>query len=363
MKYFLFIVVSFICTQNLFSIAKEEIIESDEIISKYWEFQDEKQKVVENDSRYKYLSISNEIIYNGLKNNLSFSRYERMRKFKIISKDYDGYPVFNKIYYNNDKDKKDLCIISYVSLNNYYINSMLKLEKKLKKVNFNGHFLYRIGGWPDAKRDGLQHISTPYAFKQCMFEEAYQLGYRKIIWLDSICEPLNDLSEVFKYVENNGCLFIPAKYHFQVCLNELIIDAMNLSIDEQQSFQHYNARIIGLDLSGEKAMRYYLKWKSLLNKKTPYFSFFPEQIPMSVLINRMNLKDCVCHNLIEPYKSHLKLGLKRKLIVKKTRLKFFLRRIFNNKKPLKFLLNFIKNKYFKEKKIINKEELSPSFKI
>ena len=121
MKYFLFIVVSFICTQNLFSIAKEEIIESDEIISKYWEFQDEKQKVVENDSRYKYLSISNEIIYNGLKNNLSFSRYERMRKFKIISKDYDGYPVFNKIYYNNDKDKKDLCIISYVSLNNYYI--------------------------------------------------------------------------------------------------------------------------------------------------------------------------------------------------------------------------------------------------
>jgi hypothetical protein len=136
----------------------------------------------------------------------------RMGRLKLI-KDEEEMPSFHTVYFNNDPEKKDKCVICYAGYpspgseqRNYTLGIDLIIQS-LKKHNFDGHFIYRIGGWPNIQKGRLRYADVPFAFKPFLFEEVRDLGYKKILWLDSSCVPVKSLDPVFNWIETYGLCF------------------------------------------------------------------------------------------------------------------------------------------------------------
>ena len=108
-------------------------------------------------------------------------------------------------FYTSTIEDKELCIISYASLNFPYPFLLKNLEKNLREKNIS--FFLRLGGWPNMQQGCLNHSIIPYGFKACAFIEALNLGYKKIIWLDSRVELKNSIVPLLEYLDTNPVFY------------------------------------------------------------------------------------------------------------------------------------------------------------
>lgn len=122
-------------------------------------------------------------------------------------------PTRHVIHINNNPSNKKNCVICYAGCQSggndrdyeYGISIILK---SLEKFNFNGYFIYYVGGWPNLKKDRLKWADVPFAFKPFLFEEARDLGYENILWLDACCVPVKSLDTIFEFIQEKGFVFI-----------------------------------------------------------------------------------------------------------------------------------------------------------
>lgn len=112
---------------------------------------------------------------------------------RSVIKIYDEIqqPVYKKFFVNTEDKNHDTCVISYSSFNDKYPTLQSAQLDALKKNGYQGHYLIRTGGWPGMECECLKHAVVPYGFKACFFIEAYKLGYKTVIWLDTPVKPLN----------------------------------------------------------------------------------------------------------------------------------------------------------------------------
>lgn len=63
-----------------------------------------------------------------------------------------------------------------------------------------------LGSWPHTKRFGdcWQHSEMPYSFKPHAILEAYEAGYRQVLWMDSTCRMLKDPYKLFRIAKEQG---------------------------------------------------------------------------------------------------------------------------------------------------------------
>jgi len=208
------------------------------------------------------------------------------------------YPHLNVLVLNTTPEDKECCIITYASYNKTYPQLLEFLLGRLKDT-FKGHVLYRIGGWPNMENGCLAHSDCPYGFKACAFQEAYNLGYKKILWLDCLLNPVKDLTPLFDAIEQNTALYRYDSYFSEKFINQNVLDAFNLTFEEVKSCQHMAAGIFGLNFHKSIAVEFLKAWhESEITKKKGYFNFLPEQIPLSILLRQFNLDECGFH---DPY--------------------------------------------------------------
>ena len=61
------------------------------------------------------------------------------------------------------------------------------------------------GQWPkSSKYESWSHQNMPYQFKPVMIAEAYELGYRKIIWCDSTIRVMKNLDPLWQLAAEHG---------------------------------------------------------------------------------------------------------------------------------------------------------------
>ncbi len=225
-------------------------------------------------------------------------RTEHIKSFKLFSQNQPSYSLQIKKGKNSA-----ICVACYSSINPryetdlYYIG-LKRLLQSLEECNFSGDVLYRIGGWPNMEYGGLLLCDTPYAFKLCAFEEARQLGYQQVLWLDLSVTVLTDLSQVFEKIRQDGAYFRKSFHGFTEHSGEIITpdlaQAYNRSQQDLEKIPHYAAGILGLDLESPKVRQLLADWHQLAEQKTPFQSCFPEQVPLSFLINKYDLHQGLC---------------------------------------------------------------------
>jgi len=223
----------------------------------------------------------------------------RLGRLQLVDT-YENPPQFEVVYINNNPAKKDKCIICYAGYSNNsgrdYVQGLNYLIKSLKKFGFDGHLIYRIGGWPSLQRDRLKLADVPYAFKPLFFEEVRDLGYKKILWLDSAAMPVKSLNPLFKFMEKHGCCFFAQWPMPQESLDQLEYVARSLNITKRSGFKAVLTQIVGFDLDNPKAAHLLDRWIKAAEKKVPFLEPSADQFSFALLAHELDMLPCVLPN-------------------------------------------------------------------
>jgi|JI9StandDraft_1071089.scaffolds.fasta_scaffold06273_4 hypothetical protein len=190
------------------------------------------------------------------------------------------------------KEEKESCVISFASWNQIggYRENLLAMGGHLERVKFQGHFLYRLGGWPNIEGGSLSLVHVPYAFKVCMFKEAERLGYKKILWLDTSCVPLRNFDEIFQKIEKEGYFLLKGGDScFKEKSSEKIRLYFSFTQEEHKSITPLSLAIIGLDLENPIGKELLDLWYKAAEDLDPYLSPRPEQNALAAIAYRLQL--------------------------------------------------------------------------
>ncbi len=220
----------------------------------------------------------------------------RMGKIRLLSDDIPE-PVSETIYFNGQPENKDKCIICYVSSHlvgsgSDFPRGLRYLIESLKTFGFDGHLLYRMGGWPSIKRERLKHADVPYAFKPFLFEEARDLGYKKILWLDAASIPVKSLAPIFAFLEERGCCFFASPYQKDVQLREVldrryILDSLHVS--RLWGIKNLLTQVVGINMENPRASLLLDRWIEGAIAKVPFLDSSADQFAFSVLAADLGL--------------------------------------------------------------------------
>jgi len=200
-------------------------------------------------------------------------------------------PKFDIIPFQCSLKDKKICVLTYVSYNKNYRAGIDHIKKALKKIGFKGHFIYRIGGWPDLKGGSLKLAHVPYSFKPCFIKEVKEMGYELVLWLDASIRPIKSLDFVFKSIEEKGYFFYPSGHTLaQYCTKETM-EALDEPVENATLIPSVAAGIFGVNLRHPQGLALMEKWYEAAQKEVPFWSPRPDQNSLSILIHQMHLNE------------------------------------------------------------------------
>lgn len=203
-------------------------------------------------------------------------------------------PRFIRVDFGNDPHQRECCIISYAGCDfggRHYENGLITLIKALEKIHFEGHLIYRVGGWPSLSKGRLHYADVPYAFKPFLFEEVRDMGYKYILWLDVCCIPLRDLSPIFSHIKKHGYCYLSQGTISNNTLQDW--DYVRESVDaaKREHYTDVNTQIVGISSFHPIGSSLLDEWIDAACKKLPFLNPTADQLCFSMLINKYDLHD------------------------------------------------------------------------
>jgi hypothetical protein len=180
------------------------------------------------------------------------------------------------------------CIVSYSSYNKKYPELLSSIVQGLEECNFDGYFYYRIGGFPNPTGNELRYAGVPMSFKVFMMQEAEQLGFNTILWLDASMYPLKDLTPLFEHIEQRGYLLHgwPSNPEHSIKtispLSRKILRTLT-GIDVIHC-TYLQLNLFGLQLNTPKAKELMSWLLYCIDLGTPFLSWWPEEPVFGALI-------------------------------------------------------------------------------
>jgi hypothetical protein len=190
---------------------------------------------------------------------------------------------------NCGSEYRKSCVICYVSFNRGFPKRVKSMIDELKKSKFKGHFLYRIGGWPNVSAGSLKLIHVPYAFKVCLFKEAERLGYKRVLWMDTSFHPLRNFMPIFAQIEKDGYFVTSLNYSLRLRASRLVQEAFELTDNEMEETREIASGMIGVDFANPIGHEIIERWYKAAEELTPYLSPRPEQSAFAAIIYKMGL--------------------------------------------------------------------------
>ncbi|HUD01753.1 MAG TPA: hypothetical protein VMR37_05465, partial [Rhabdochlamydiaceae bacterium] len=235
-------------------------------------------------------------------------REKRIRNFKIITENQN--PEFHIKFFNNDPFSKENCIVTYISFNEFYRESLNDLIEQLNTLGFNGHLIYRIGGWPNTEDHSLELFDVPYVFKIFSILEAQKLGYKNCLWLDACFYPLQSLNPIFQHIAKNGVFFhSDPSYDSAGLIQEFATLALeNVSLSDFLKLTAVSTTAIGLDLKSKRGKKVLEKWHRMAKNKLGFLSYIPEMASWYILANCFQLLPYADSNFIAYSKKDISLS-------------------------------------------------------
>jgi hypothetical protein len=158
--------------------------------------------------------------------------------------------------------KNKRCIISLATRDGNYINRLARLCESLRD-NFDGDIMAFIG---ESAVGAPLHSENPYAFKVYAFRAAEKAGYESVLWLDTSCFAIKNVSPIFDEIEKDGFIFQTAGHKLSEWCNDFTLDYFELTRQEAEKIEMIgNAGFLGLDLTDSKARLFLQEWEDAMN--------------------------------------------------------------------------------------------------
>lgn len=214
-------------------------------------------------------------------------RLKSILNFRLVGPS-DQPPIFEKY----DFGPEEKCIVLFGSSNGIYPKKARKLLKEIENCGYGGHVLLRIGGFPKTESGGLKICHVPYAFKVAFLQEARELGYKKVLWIDLAIHPLTGFDEIFSEIESNGYFFTTVgslRDNFHSHLPQAAL-AVGVTPDLYNQIPHISSSMIGLDMENSQAIQLLEEWYQETEKVYPSMTWWPEELSLSVISWRLGCR-------------------------------------------------------------------------
>lgn len=157
--------------------------------------------------------------------------------------------------------KNKRCVISLATRDGNYINRLARLCESLRD-NFDGDIMAFIG---ESAVGAPLHSENPYAFKVYAFEKAKEAGYSSVLWLDTSCFAIKNVSPIFDEIEKDGFIFQTAGHQLGNWSNDNFLKYVGIDRDEAMEIPMIgNAGFLGLDFTRSKPLYFLQQWKQAM---------------------------------------------------------------------------------------------------
>jgi len=218
-------------------------------------------------------------------------RLNRILEFRLVSPK-NVMPISETYSFNIDEYSNGKCIILYGSTNGIYPEKAKLLLSEIEDCGYSGHVLLRIGGFPNTPFGGLKICHVPYAFKVAALQEAKELGFKEILWIDLAIHPMKDFEKIFWEIEQTGYFFTyvgslqdNSPTHLPKAARALGIDT-----DVYDQIPHISSAMIGLNMENKQALQLLDNWYRETENLYPCMTFWPEELSLSVVAWRLGCK-------------------------------------------------------------------------
>ena len=189
------------------------------------------------------------------------------------------------------------CIVCSTPLSNVRCDLSKSILQSLEEVGFNGHFYLLNGGFPTPLGIEMKYAGVPYSFKIFTMLEAYNLGFDKVIWIDSSCYAVNNPQRLFDILDTNDSLFkwfLPNAFEKDTNVESYDLTVLPKTLDLLNRLSGRNVRrdlnvnsiVFGLNLTSEKIKGFISEYYEMVKLGLPFLSTFPEEIVFSTIFNK-----------------------------------------------------------------------------
>lgn len=159
-----------------------------------------------------------------------------------------------------------------------YNKAALGLIRSCVNVQWDGDYLLRSsdgyideylgvkiinGSYPDTEKYGVcqNHNEIPYGFKPTLILEAYEKGYRQIVWADSSIRMVKDISPLLDVAKERGVVaFDNLGYPLKNWLTDLAQERLGITDAELENVPQIMACCIIFDLSNQVGVSVFNDW-------------------------------------------------------------------------------------------------------
>ena len=99
------------------------------------------------------------------------------------------------------------------------------------------------------------HQQAPYAFKYFALKHALDEGYKKIIWLDSICSIKGDTKELISILDNNGYFFPPDGWWVGQWCKDSALEPLGINREESFNIPVLAAKHLGFNFEDKRNIK------------------------------------------------------------------------------------------------------------
>ncbi len=209
-----------------------------------------------------------------------FNRLQRGLWQTMVSKKKGLYPEKNVVTLNGGGED---CIVLFSSYDRVYPKYVKSLIKALEEVGFKGNVYYRLGGYPNPTKKEILYAGVPYAFKMFMLEEARNLGFRYLLWLDASVFPLKNPQPLFDLIRQKGVVYKDAAPLPQFIFEETRRDIFLLTGIDVMKCRHLRMPVFGIDTKVIWFQKFLDYHRNLVEIGTPFFSALPEEFVLTAL--------------------------------------------------------------------------------
>lgn len=206
---------------------------------------------------------------------------------QILIDENKGYlPTKRLIKIGEGSDNCFVCCVPYDGIRDVLLD---KIINELQLTGFNGYFYYRKGGFPNPTGSEIQYVGVPYCFKIFMMLEAQNLGFNKVIWVDSACLPVRDPSYLFYWLDHCGallngwCNFSSLWRYILPSTWEVLKDLTGSDV-LQGNYVH--TRVFGLKMDCEPAKKLIKEYYQFVELGIPFLSCYPEEFVLTALLGK-----------------------------------------------------------------------------
>ncbi|MFZ4673537.1 MAG: hypothetical protein ACOYL1_04250 [Chlamydiia bacterium] len=176
------------------------------------------------------------------------------------------------------------CIVLSCPFNRNYPELLYSLIEALKEIGFRGAVYYRIGGFPNPTGEEVRYLGVPYSFKIFTMLEAYNLGYKNILWLDSAVYPVRNPASLFRMIENNGAVISWKKFRRVALLPETEAILHETTGYRPTQSKHVCMQVFGLRMDLPWVKNFIEDYYAMVRQGTPFFSCYPEEHVITALM-------------------------------------------------------------------------------